>query len=309
MAKRKKKSNKRERIPVIDFLIDMAAAATMDYIAYKRKQKRGGRRSNKVDPYEATGIAMGLGMIDDTEDLIKFGGMLGMMGAFDSDEPDEVYQRSYVGSHDDNPFYAPKNNKYAWRLNCEDGSEYGISPVNYETRDEYHEALHREKYAWREWCEDGTDFGLDPDDFETEDEYEEALEDAKQAAEETEDEDDLSLEAENFSVDGDADVIEDEIGSSVAPSVEDAALDSGGQLDCEDQFLDDDFHVFIYCEVETEFGTDYFRTEDRSIKKGNRVLVPSPAGNIVGTVLTVEHHMRFSAPKEITETNSIIRKA
>lgn len=309
MAKRKKKSNKRERIPVIDFLIDMAAAATMDYIAYKRKQKRGGRRSNKVDPYEATGIAMGLGMIDDTEDLIKFGGMLGMMGAFDSDEPDEVYQRSYVGSHDDNPFYAPKNNKYAWRLNCEDGSEYGISPVNYETRDEYHEALHREKYAWREWCEDGTDFGLDPDDFETEDEYEEALEDAKQAAEETEDEDDLSLEAENFSVDGDADVIEDEIGSSVAPSVEDAALDSGGQLDCEDQFLDDDFHVFIYCEVETEFGTDYFRTEDRSIKKGNRVLVPSPAGNIVGTVLTVEHHMRFSAPKEITKTNSIIRKA
>lgn len=309
MAKRKKKSNKRERIPVIDFLIDMAAAATMDYIAYKRKQKRGGRRSNKVDPYEATGIAMGLGMIDDTEDLIKFGGMLGMMGAFDSDEPDEVYQRSYVGSHDDNPFYAPKNNKYAWRLNCEDGSEYGISPVNYETRDEYHEALHREKYACREWCEDGTDFGLDPDDFEAEDEYEEALEDAKRAAEDTEDEDDLSVEAENFSVDGDADVIEDEIGGTVAPSVEDAALDSGGQLDCEDQFLDDDFHVFMYCEVETEFGTDYFRTEDRSIKKGNRVLVPSPAGNIVGTVLTVEHHMRFSAPKEITETNSIIRKA
>ena len=126
MAKRKKKSSKRERIPVIDFLIDMAAAATMDYIAYKRRQKRGGRRSNKIDPYEATGIAMGLGMIDDTEDLIKFGGMLGMMGAFDPDEPDEVYQNSYVGSHEDNPFYAPKNNKYAWRLNCEDGSEYGI---------------------------------------------------------------------------------------------------------------------------------------------------------------------------------------
>lgn len=38
MAKRKKKSSKRERIPVIDFLIDMAAAATMDYIAYKRRQ-------------------------------------------------------------------------------------------------------------------------------------------------------------------------------------------------------------------------------------------------------------------------------
>lgn len=247
MAKRKKKSSKRERIPVIDFLIDMAAAATMDYIAYKRRQKRGGRRSNKIDPYEATGIAMGLGMIDDTEDLIKFGGTLGMMGAFDPDEPDEVYQNSYVGSHEDNPFYAPKNNKYAWRLNCEDGSEYGISPEDFETRDEYHKALHREKYAWREWREDGTDFGVDPDDFETEGEYEEALEEAKQAADETEDEDDLFVEADNFSVDEDADVIEDEIVSTVAPSVEDAALDNCIQHDCEDQFLDDDFHVFIYC--------------------------------------------------------------
>lgn len=309
MAKRKKKSSKRERIPVIDFLIDMAAAATMDYIAYKRRQKRGGRRSNKIDPYEATGIAMGLGMIDDTEDLIKFGGMLGMMGAFDPDEPDEVYQSSYVGSHDDNPFYTPKNNKYAWRLNCEDGSEYGISPEDYETRDEYHEALHREKYAWREWCEDGTDFGVDPDDYETEDEYEEALEEAKQAADETEGEDDLFVETDNFSVDGAADDTEDEIGSTVAPSAEDAALDSSVHLDCEDQFLDDDFHVFIFCKVETEIGTDYFRTEDRRIKKGDKVLVPSPAGCIEGTVLTVEHHMRFSAPKEITETNSIIGKA
>lgn len=308
MAKRKKKSSKRERIPVIDFLIDMAAAATMDYIAYKRRQKRGGRRSNKIDPYEATGIAMGLGMIDDTEDLIKFGGMLGMMGAFDPDEPDEVYQSSYVGSHDDNPFYAPKNNKYAWRLNCEDGSEYGISPEDFETRDEYHKALHREKYAWREWREDGTDFGVDPDDYETEDEYEEALEDAKQTADETDGEDGLFVEVDNFSVDGAAYDTDDEIGRTVASSVEDAASGSSVRLVCEDQFLDDDFHVFIYCKVETEIGTDYFRTEDRSIKKGDKVLVPSPAGSIEGTVLTVEHHMRFSAPKEITETNSIIRK-
>lgn len=302
MAKRKKKPSKRERIPVIDFLIDMAAAATMDYIAYKRRQKRGGRRSNKIDPYEATGIAMGLGMIDDTEDLIKFGGMLGMMGAFDPDEPDDVYQSSYVGSHDDNPFYAPKNNKYAWRL------KYGISPEDFETRDEYHEALHREKYAWREWCEDGADFGVDPDDYETEDEYEEALEAAKQAADETEGEDDLSLETDDFSDDGDADVIEDENGSTVVPSVVDAALDSEVQLVCEDQFLDDDFHVYIYCKVETEIGIDYFRTEDRSIKKGNDVVVPIVNGTAIGEVISVEHHMRFSVPKPVDTTRIIIRK-
>lgn len=170
MAKRRKKSNKRERIPVIDFLLDMAQAATLDYIAYKRRQKRGNKRT-KIDPYEATGMAMGMGLIDDTEDLIRFGGMLGAMGAFDPDEPDEVYQSSYAGSHDSNPFYAPKDNKYAWRLNCEDGSEYGISPEDYETRYEYHEALHREKYAWRDYCDDGSAYGIDPEDYETEEEY------------------------------------------------------------------------------------------------------------------------------------------
>jgi hypothetical protein len=34
-------------------------------------------------------------------------------------------------------------NKYAWRLNCEDGSKFGLSPENFETRKEYNEALSR----------------------------------------------------------------------------------------------------------------------------------------------------------------------
>ncbi len=38
-------------------------------------------------------------------------------------------------------FYGSNDNTYAWRLNCEDGSEYGISHENYETRDDYNAAL------------------------------------------------------------------------------------------------------------------------------------------------------------------------
>ena len=34
-------------------------------------------------------------------------------------------------------------------------------------------------YEWRLYCEDGDDFGVDPDDYETEEEYEEALKEAK----------------------------------------------------------------------------------------------------------------------------------
>lgn len=71
-----------------------------------------------------------MGQIDDTENLIKLGGMLGVMGAFD-DEKDDSFTP------------APSNNcnKYAWRMNCEDGSNYGIYPENYETRQEYNEAI------------------------------------------------------------------------------------------------------------------------------------------------------------------------
>ncbi len=304
MAKRRKKSNKRERIPVIDFLLDMAQAATLDYIAYKRRQKRGNKRT-KIDPYEATGMAMGMGLIDDTEDLIRFGGMLGAMGAFDPDEPDEVYQSSYVGSHDSNPFYAPKDNKYAWRLNCEDGSEYGISPEDYETRDEYHEALHREKYAWRDYCDDGSAYGVDPEDYETEEEYEDALECARSVSGDM-----------LFTKDGiseymppaveENDEEEDEVDLSVTHSSETAAQSITIQTSPVDMFEDDDFHVFIYCKVETEQGIDYYRTENTTIKKGDTVSVPLNGLVLSGKVLSVERHMRFSVPKPVSETYLII---
>lgn len=303
MARRKKKSSKRERIPVIDFLLDMAQAASLDYIAYKRRQKRGNKQS-KIDPYEATGIAMGMGLIDDTEDLIRFGGMLGAMGAFDPDEPDEVYQSSYVGSHDTNPFYAPKNNKYAWRLNCEDGSEYGISPEDYETRDEYHEALHQEKYAWRDYCEDGREYGIDPEDYETEDEYQDALDEAKGKADSYID-DDEEIEA-DFSVEEDAETVLYNIDPVITSPSEMMMPPAAGATIPKDEYEDDDFHVFIYCKVETTQGTDFYRTENTHIKKGDVVSVPVSGQIITGTVLSVERHMRFSVPKPVGETYLII---
>lgn len=304
MAKRKKKSNKSDRIPVIDFLLDIAQAAALDYFAYKRREKLGNKHK-KIDPYEATGIAMGMGLIDDTEDLIRFGGMLGAMGAFDPDEPDDMYQSSYTGSHDSNPFYAPKDNKYAWRLNCEDGSEYDISPDDYETRDEYHEALHLEKYAWRDYCNDGSAFGIDPEDYETEEEYEDALEYAKSG---------------NHNVtSGDIDL--DETHSACIGKPDDGLEDMKAtgtllnkvidqqtaiQSTLEDLYEEDDFHVFIYCQVETECGVDYYRTENTTIKKGDTVTVLVHDSAMPGKVISVERHMRFSVPKPVSETYPII---
>lgn len=165
-----KRSKKRERIPVIDTLIDLAGAMTLDYLAAKRRQKYGTKHSKKIDPYAATGAAMGMGLIKDTDDLIKFGGVLGAMGAFDSDDDSPVNKVAYM---------APRDNRYAWRLNCEDGSAYGIDPNNYETRDEYNEALSREKHGWRDYCEDGSDYGISPEDYETAEEYNAAIDTAE----------------------------------------------------------------------------------------------------------------------------------
>jgi hypothetical protein len=71
--------------------------------------------------------------------------------------------------------------KYAWRDECEDGVEYGVDPEDYETTEEYEEALNEAKYAWRDECEDGVEYGVDPEDYETAEEYEEALEEIKYA--------------------------------------------------------------------------------------------------------------------------------
>ncbi len=66
-----------------------------------------------------------------------------------------------------------------WRDDCDDGDEFGINPEDYDSLDEYEEALEEAKYLWRDNCEDGSDYDIDPEDFETLDEYTAALEEAK----------------------------------------------------------------------------------------------------------------------------------
>lgn len=77
---------------------------------------------------------------------------------------------------------AEAKGKVIWRDYCEDGSEFNIDPKDYDTEEEYNEALEEARNAWRDTCDDGSEYGLDPEDFETEDEYMEALEEAQDAA-------------------------------------------------------------------------------------------------------------------------------
>ena len=60
--------------------------------------------------------------------------------------------------------------RYEWRNHCADGSQYNIDPLDYETEEEYNDAVHERKYAWRKWRRNNR-FGIDVDLFETESEY------------------------------------------------------------------------------------------------------------------------------------------
>lgn len=76
---------------------------------------------------------------------------------------------------------------YEWRLYCEDGSEYGLSPYGFDSQEEYEEALQNakeqyakeHKYDWRMTCDDN-DYGIDPEDYETEEDYNRAVEDREE---------------------------------------------------------------------------------------------------------------------------------
>ncbi len=296
MGKRRKKRKSSKCPEPINSMINLAGGLAMGAVAAHMESKYHYTDKGKPNPYAVTAVGFATGSIKGTRDIVRLGAVMGAMGAFDAEQDDSNKHRyipqSNCAEDDDAYFDAlvyPSNdrNKYAWRLNCEDGSEYGIYPEDYETRDEYHEALHQEKYSWRDYCEDGTEHGIDPEDYETEEEYEEAMEAASSPPIVS-----MSTVVENTTVP------ESSVKRtpSAVPPIEQAAPEL---------FEDDDFHVFIYCKVETEEGTDYYRTEDRSIRRGNKVIVPSNQGDIEGIVISVEHHMRFSVPKELNRTTMI----
>lgn len=146
MSKNRRKKSSKCPEP-FNTLIDLAATAALNYIGYRRRQKHGGKKKNKIDSYAAAGVAMGMGKLNSTEDVIRLGGFLGAMGAFDDDNDTNDYSAYTSSGTASRRVYQPSTrkpsnkNRYAWRMNCENGSAYGIHPEHYETRDEYNVAL------------------------------------------------------------------------------------------------------------------------------------------------------------------------
>ena len=134
------------------------------------------------------------------------------------------------------------SDKYEWRLYCEDGFEFGVDPEDYETEEEYNEALNEAKYGWRDNCESVLDTGVDPEDFETEDEYQDALEEERTAWRDTcEDGTDYGVEPTDYETEeeyeealADAQESKNNAGITLNISVECPALDKLDEIKEED---------------------------------------------------------------------------
>lgn len=160
MAKRRKSSKKSSKCPEpFNTLIDIAAGLTMHAIADKMEKKHNYHKRGAPNPYRASAYGFTVGKMRTTDDILKLGAVMGAMGSFDDDyvppeqrlyHPDTSWEFDDIGSN----YSQSNNNKYAWRLNCEDGSDYGIYPEDYETRDEYNDALSDAKFTFDDATED-----------------------------------------------------------------------------------------------------------------------------------------------------------
>ena len=78
-------------------------------------------------------------------------------------------------------FHVVSFKDYSWRNYVEVDYLLGVSPENYETEEEYLEAVQEAKYAWRNYAEVDYLLGIFPENYETEEEYLEAVQEAKYA--------------------------------------------------------------------------------------------------------------------------------
>lgn len=145
MARRKKSYKASSKCPEpINTFINLAAGLTMGLIAAHQEKKYHFKEKGKINPYTATAIGFATGSIKSHRDILRTGAILGAMGSFDVEADDRYESQTYTS---ENPVFnqirevSSNNNRYAWRLNCEDGSQYDISPYDFETRNAYNDAL------------------------------------------------------------------------------------------------------------------------------------------------------------------------
>ena len=155
MAKRKKKKTD---LGPLNTMIDIAGAAALGAIT-KHQIKRDYKNGRGEEAIKSASTVYGINaMRRGTAGRLALGGLYGVNSAIrDIEREEERKRQQAIQSYQVNirqnvpdygisaPSYKTNNNRYAWRLNCEDGSAYGISPGDYETREAYNNAIRKAK--------------------------------------------------------------------------------------------------------------------------------------------------------------------
>ena len=130
------------------FILDLAGAAAMG--AYtKYKIKKDFARGEGPESARAAAMVFGMGsMRRGTAGMVNLGGLVGLNSALkDIDKQQSTHQRIIQSSNcssngslhvSHRKFKVSKKpySKNMWRKYCRDGSQYGLSPFDYETADE-----------------------------------------------------------------------------------------------------------------------------------------------------------------------------
>ena len=216
MAKRRSSSRKSSNCPEpLNTLIDLAGAAALGAIV-KSQVKRDYARGQGEASAKAAAAVFGAGSFrKGSAGIVNLGGLMGLNSALKDVERRQSYSQhttrqtaSPTAPPSSKPSVTQTVRKNLWREHCEDGSEYGIDPNDFELPDDYEEALtaakakhtcaasesesqdvslqvvqetedSRRMNIWRDYCTDGTPYGLDPNDFDSADDYEDAVKEAK----------------------------------------------------------------------------------------------------------------------------------
>lgn len=159
--------------------------------------------------------------------------------------------------------------RYAWRSSVSDADKQAENPTLYETEQEYYDALNYKRYGWRRLYESSDTYGVNPKDFETHKEFRIAVNEACRK----------TKEQSRADYQKNSNILEDR-------------------------------SVYTLCGVVFDGNSHpyHYRTEDETIKVGDRVVVPAGNNEAEAIVVSVGQYMKLAAPFPIEKTKFIIRK-
>ena len=182
----------------------------------------------------------------------------------------------------------------AWRNKYKDADDFDLDVLNYTSEEDFLLDYEEEKYGWRLGYSEQDTYGLSPKDYETEEDFIDAME--------------LYCEESQIKYENE---YQDMLRFLSTPSVKKPSKEKK-LYEPEKQIIKDDKTIYTFVGVLFPYATRHYHylTDDDTITIGDNVVVPVGTDNkeTVGKVVSVEKHLRISAPFPIEKTKKVIRK-